>query len=258
MAGWLQGQVGVITGAARGIGRAVVERYLAEGVAGLSLLDRDGDALAELERAYPGQIIITQGNVADSAAHRAAVDAAVARFGRIDTLVANAGIFDFRKPISDYDPDLLDKAFDEMFHVNVRGYMHAALAARPHLEASSGSIIFTASVSSTHARGGGMLYVASKHAVLGLTRRLVRVNAVAPGGTLTQLSGSDALDQSGQSLADDPETLRARIAAGVPLGFAQESEDHAGAYVFLASRANARAITGEMLCSDGGMGVRGT
>ncbi len=265
MAGWLQGQVAIITGASRGIGRAVARRFLSEGVSGLSLVDRDGAGLAELEQAYPDRIAVTVGDVTDPAVHRAAVEAAVGRFGKLDTLVANAGIFDFRKPFADYDPAMLDAAFDELFGVNVRGYLHAALAARPHLEASGGSIVFTASMASAHARGGGILYVASKHAVVGLMRRLalelaprVRVNAVAPGGTLTHLSGGEALDQAQRSLADNPDELRTRIAAQVPLGFAQEPADHAGVYVFLASKVNSAAITGEMIMSDGGVGVRAT
>ncbi len=250
--GWLDGTVAIVTGGESGIGRAVVLRYLDEGAAGVVVVDRNADGLATLKAQHPKQIATVTGDVRDYTTHAQAVALALKTFGKLDTLVGNAGVFDFHRPLKGYTPETLAATFEEIFAINLRGYLYAAHAAHEALIASRGSMIFTASVASAHARGGGMLYVASKHAVLGLVRRLalelapeVRVNAVAPGGTLTQLSGSAALGQSARSLADDHAALEAKMAASVPLGFAQQSSDHAGAYVLLASRANAAAITGE-------------
>jgi cis-3,4-dihydrophenanthrene-3,4-diol dehydrogenase len=124
-------------------------------------------------------------------------------------------------------------------------------------------MIFTASVASFNAGGGGVLYTAVKHAVVGMIRQLalelapaIRVNGVAPGGTLTGLRGTAALGHEQRSLADNAEALAERIAGAVPLRIAQHPEDHAGLYVLLASRENARAITGQVFVSDGGAGVR--
>jgi NAD(P)-dependent dehydrogenase (short-subunit alcohol dehydrogenase family) len=140
--------------------------------------------------------------------------------------------------------------------------MLGARAATPHLQRTRGSIVITASSSSFYPGRGGSLYVASKFAVRGLVVQLahelapvVRVNAVAPGGTLaTDLRGLRALDQHENRLADRPgreEALRRRT----PLGVAMRPEDHAAAYVFLASDRCA-GMTGEILRSDGGLAVR--
>lgn len=123
-------------------------------------------------------------------------------------------------------------------------------------------MILTTSVAGLNSAGGGVLYTASKHAVVGLLRQLalelspdIRVNGVAPGATLTGLSGIDALDECRRSLQDVKE-ISAAASTILPLGFAQQPQDHAGAYILLASRENARAITGQILVSDGGQQIR--
>lgn len=261
--GWLQGYVAAITGGASGIGLAVARRYLEEGASGVVVLDRDIGGLAPLSAEFPGKLIGIQGDVRDAASHVAAVERAVGSFGRLDVLVGNAGVFDFRRPLEGYSADTLSAAFDEIFSINLKGYMLAALAAREALAGSNGSMIFTGSVASIYAGGGGILYSAVKHGIVGFIRELarelapaVRVNGVGPGGTLTNLRGTAALGHAERSLADAPDQLAARIAAAVPLRFAQRPEDHTGLYVLLASRENSRAITGEILMSDGGLRVR--
>jgi cis-3,4-dihydrophenanthrene-3,4-diol dehydrogenase len=263
MVGWLQDEVALVTGGASGIGRAVVERYLREGAAGVVVLDRDGEGLAALEADHPGRVVGLAGDVREFACHARAVEIACTRFGRLDVLVANAGVFDFHRPLAGYAPDQLAATLDELMAINVRGYLFAAMASRQALVDGGGSMIFTASVASFHAGGGGIVYTAAKHAILGIIRELarelapqVRVNGVGPGGTLTRLRGTDALGHAHRSLADNRAAAAARIGAAVPLGFAQAPEDHTGLYVLLASRGNARAITGEVFMSDGGIGVR--
>ncbi|MBL0423041.1 SDR family oxidoreductase [Ramlibacter sp. AW1] len=117
-------------------------------------------------------------------------------------------------------------------------------------------MIFTSSVSGSHAGFGGPLYVAAKHAVNGLTKQLafelapdIRVNAVAPGYVPTGLRGLQALGQQANPVAP--------AAADLPLQAIGTPEDYAGAYVFLASDACARTATGTVMTLDGGASVRG-
>ena len=128
------------------------------------------------------------GDVTSAADNARAVDVALTRFGRLDSFVANAGMFDYGAGLVDTPVESLERAFDELFAVNVKGYLLGAKAAAPALIESRGSLLMTASMSSTHAGVGGVVYTASKHAVVGLVRQLafelapaVRVNGVAPG-----------------------------------------------------------------------------
>jgi cis-3,4-dihydrophenanthrene-3,4-diol dehydrogenase len=261
--GWLPQYVAAITGGGSGIGLAVARRYLQEGAAGVVVLDRDVSALDALSAEFPGRVATQQGDVRDPAAHTAVVAATLRLFGRLDVLVGNAGVFDFHRPLESYTAESLTTTFEEIFAINLKGYLLAALAAREALAASKGSMIFTASVASFHAGGGGVLYTAVKHAVVGMIRELarelapdIRVNGVGPGGTLTNLRGTAALGHDARSIADKAAEAEARIAAAVPLRFAQRPQDHTGLYVLLASRDNAPATTGEIFMSDGGIGIR--
>ncbi|OVZ56879.1 3-(cis-5,6-dihydroxycyclohexa-1,3-dien-1-yl)propanoate dehydrogenase [Pigmentiphaga sp. NML080357] len=261
--GWLPGQVALVTGAAAGIGRAVAERYLDEGAAGVVCVDADEAGLRDLAGRHAGRIETVAGDVRDYAVHERAVGRALAVYGRLDILVGNAGVFDFRRPLRGYTAPALAATMDELFGINLRGYLYAAMAAREALEAAAGCMIFTASVASFHAGGGGVLYTMGKHAVVGMVRQLalelaprVRVNGVGPGGTLTGLRGTRALGHGERHIGADPRAFDERVAAAVPLAFAQRPQDHTGLYVLLASRDNARAVTGEIFMSDGGVAAR--
>lgn len=259
----LTGQVALVTGGAGGIGRAVVERFVEEGCR-VAVLDRDAAVRQELEERRGDRVAVTVGDVRSPADLRRAVDDALGRFGRLDTLVANAGIWDYDRRLDEYETDgRLQSTFTEVFGVNVLGVLLAAAAARPALRAASGSIVVTSSPSGRYAGGGGPVYVASKHAVEGLVLQLayelapeIRVNAVAPGATLTGLAGPRALELEGRRLEDEPafaETLARRL----PLGAVARPADHASLYVLLASAAESGFMTGAVVPSDGGMAVRG-
>jgi cis-1,2-dihydro-1,2-dihydroxynaphthalene/dibenzothiophene dihydrodiol dehydrogenase len=205
-------------------------------------------------------VAVTLGDVTSAADNAAAVERTTRAFGDVDTLVANAGIFDFMRRFTELDAVALDEAFSEIFAVNVKGYLLAALAAVTPLRRTRGSIIFTSSTSGSRASVGGVLYVASKHAVVGITRQLahelapeIRVNAVAPGATWTGLSGAQSLGLDGRRLDEAPHSLRDSLAATVPLGFVAEPEQHAGLYVCLAAREEAPYVTGTVIASDGGV-----
>ena len=122
------------------------------------------------------------------------------RFGQIDVFIGNAGIFDFGASFVDTPIDRLEEGFDELFALNVKGYLLGVKAAVNALIESGGSVLLTASMSSWHAGVGSVVYTASKHAVVGLVRQLahelapkVRVNGVAPGFMRTDIRGPKAL-----------------------------------------------------------------
>ena len=249
----LQGKTALITGAASGIGRAVAARFLAEG-ANVVAFDRVASPPGSDVSSASFDSIVGDARSADD--NRRAVDLALSRFGRLDVFVGNAGLYDNRRALRSFTAAELDAAFDELFAVNVKGYLLGALAAADALAEARGCILFTSSVSGTHAGFGGPLYVAAKHAVNGLTKQLalelapdIRVNAVAPGYVPTGLRGLDSLGQ--QASTSGP------ARGQVPLQILPSADDFAGAYVFLASDACSRTATGTILALDGGAAVRG-
>jgi NAD(P)-dependent dehydrogenase (short-subunit alcohol dehydrogenase family) len=258
----LAGQVALVTGGATGIGRAVVERFLAEG-ARVGVLVR-GERRARVLMAELGTgVVAIDGDVRSAADNRRVVEATLAAFGRLDALIPNAGVWDFAKRLDQYCADELEPAFDELFDVNVKGALLAVAAARQALVESGGSVTFTISSSGSYAGGGGPVYVASKHAVVGLVRQLafelapeVRVNGIAPGATMTPLHGPAALGMDAARM-DELDDFEARVARQLPVGFVSQPEDHASLYVLLAVRAESRFITGAVFPSDGGLEVRG-
>lgn len=267
MTGWLQGYVALITGGSTGIGRAVAERFIAEG-ASVTILGRDTDALnAALEAsADPARLHAISADVRDSEDLHRAVDETVDRFGKLDTLVANAGIWDYHRQLTRMTGEQLSETFDELFAINVKGYLLAAEAAWRELVKTRGSIVMTLSNASFYVNGGGPIYTASKHACLGLMREFayelapkVRVNGVACGAMNTALRGPAALDMQGRTLAasfakkkpDDPPPP-------IPLyDSSTDPRDFTGSYVLLASREQSGPITGQAISVDGGIGVRG-
>lgn len=262
MTGWLEGRRALVVGAGSGIGRAIVDAFLADG-ARVAVLERDPDKCAALSTAHP-EVVTTVGDATTRIPNDLAVAAAVKAFGGLDVLVNCVGVFDFYRSIEDLDADLIDDAFDEIFRVNVKSQLHSVKAALPALHQSEHAVILlTESTSAYYPGRGGVLYVASKFAVRGLVTALahdlapgVRVNGIAPGGTLgTGLRGVASLGSAERSMSDTPERA-AELAARVPLQVALSGEDHAWSYVFLASD-RSRGITGGVVHSDGGMSVAG-
>lgn len=255
--GWLEGRVALVTGGGSGIGRGIVDRFVAEG-ARVGVLELVEDKVEVLRDELGDKVVAVQGDVTRHEDHERAVAGTVAAFGKLDILVANAGIFDAGASLVDLPIDKIGSAFDELFGINVKGYLLAARAAVPELLKTEGCMIFTASYSSFHPSGGGPLYVASKHAVVGLVRQLayelapkVRVNAVAPGVAPTVIRGVSALGQGSMP------SLIPGAEKALPLQFMPEAGDHAAAYVLLASKENARVITGTIIETDSGAGNRG-
>ncbi|WP_019926731.1 SDR family NAD(P)-dependent oxidoreductase [Nocardia sp. BMG111209] len=234
-------RVAIVTGAASGIGRATAELFAERGEHVLAV-DVDERGLAELTG---GQVTLV-GDVATEPANRAAVQTALDLFGRIDTIVLNAGIGG-TPPLE--APGAVDRA-DRIFGVNLRGPIHGLRAAIPALRASRGSAVLTSSVAGLRGDPGNWAYNASKGALVNLVRAFaidyagdgVRVNALAPGLTRTGITAN---------VHQDPRVLAA-IERRIPLGRFAEPIEQAEAVWFLASPA-AGYITGTTLVVDGGL-----
>lgn len=241
-AGEFAGLVAVVTGGASGIGAAVVRQLLAAGatVAALDLAP---------ETAPAGATPIGC-DVRDDRSVRAAIDAVIDRFGRLDIVVNNAGI-GAQGTVEDNDDDEWRRVLD----VNVVGMARVSRAALPHLRRSpSAAVVNLASVAATAGLPQRALYCASKGAVLSLTMAMaadhlpegIRVNAVNPGTADTPWVGR--LLES----ADDPDAERAALNARQPHGRLVSADEVAGAVLYLASPRSG-STTGVGLPVDGGM-----
>jgi NAD(P)-dependent dehydrogenase (short-subunit alcohol dehydrogenase family) len=236
------GLVGIVTGGASGIGAAIAARLCRAG-AGVAVVDRN---LAQRS----DEIFALQADVTDDTSVRTAVDAVLARFGRLDVVVNNAGI-----GAQGTVADNTDEEWLHVFDVNVVGIVRMTRAALPALRRSpSGAIVNTCSIAATAGLPQRALYSATKGAVLALTRAMaadhiaegIRVNCVNPGTTDTPwVSGLLAG-------AADPRAERAALNARQPHGRLVSVEEVADAVAYLASPA-ARSTTGISLAVDGGM-----
>lgn len=259
--GWLDDKVALIVGGGSGIGRGVVDEFLREG-ASVAVMELSPNKCAGLKN-LGDKVVAIQGDATSLEDNKRAVRATLEAFGHLDILATFVGIFDFYTSLADIPEEKLEAAFEETFKTNVKSYLLSAKAALPALSETGGNIIFTLSTSSFYPGRGGIMYVTSKFALRGMVSRLahemapgVRVNGVAPGGTMsTDLRGLTSIGLDDRSLGDAPgreDDLKSKT----PLGLAMGPEDHAGSYIYLASD-RARGITGTILNSDGGIGIRG-
>jgi NAD(P)-dependent dehydrogenase (short-subunit alcohol dehydrogenase family) len=259
--GWLEGQVALVTGGTGGIGTAIVRRYVEEG-ARVAVMARDAGQLAALQSELGDRIITISGDVSKAADNQAAVAATLEAFGKLDTFVGNAAVFDYFTRLERIAAEDFEESFRKLFAVNVQGYLLGARCSIDALRESRGSMIFTLSNSAFYAGGGGILYVTAKHALVGMIRQLayelapdIRVNGVAPGATNTAMKSLDGLNKRNTPLNEIPGFEEA-AAKAVPLKSIAEPEDHTGHYVLLASRRNASQTTAHIIHSDGGWEVR--
>lgn len=270
MTGWLDGDVALVTGAGSGIGQAVALRFLREGAAGVAVLGRDAARLqrtVELAGVDAGRVLPIAADVRDTGDLQRAVAQTVERFGRLDVLVPNAGIWDFNRSITRTPPDELEVIYHELFDINVKGYLLTVAAAWRELVRSRGSIVMTLSNAAFYAAGGGPVYTAAKHATRGLVTQLayelaprVRVNGVAVGGMRTDLRGPASAGLGERSIEQSFAKRDGERGPNMWLPLHDASTDPAdstGPYVLLASRRDAGVVTGTVIHADGGIGVRG-
>jgi 3-oxoacyl-[acyl-carrier protein] reductase len=248
----MKDKVVLITGGAAGIGRATAQRFAEEG-AQVVICDMNASA-GQQTAAELGAVFYTV-NVTSQVEVRAWVDAVIARYGRIDVLVNNAGIVRDGQLVKFKDGELVGQMaeadFDLVIGVNLKGVFNCTQAVAPHMIRQGSGVILTASsVVGLDGNFGQTNYVATKAGVIGMTkvwaRELgkygIRVNAVAPGFTATEI------------LSAMPEKVIAGMTARTPLGRMGQPIDIANAYLFLASD-EASFITGETLRVDGGLVV---
>ncbi|WP_020417233.1 SDR family NAD(P)-dependent oxidoreductase [Amycolatopsis sp. ATCC 39116] len=241
----LDAKVALVTGGGSGLGREIVERFVAQG-ARVGVLERDSAKAENLSAGLGSAVAVTVGDVRSARDNEAAVARTVDAFGPLDVFIGNAGVWDFGASLVDIPIDTLGCAFDDLYGINVKGYLLGARAAVDALRSSRGVMIFTLSNAAFLPGGGGPLYTSSKHAIVGLIRQLayelegqVRVNGVAPGLMPTDLRGLPSLGQDAVSLGDlIGEQLDGAGTAGV-----RSAGDYVMGYVLLAS-SGARVTNG--------------
>ncbi|MBL7489683.1 SDR family oxidoreductase [Frankia sp. AgB1.9] len=247
MTGRFEGKVALITGAGSGIGRSITVRLASEGAAVLAA-DINEDGLVETKRLAQGAVSVRPVDVADPEACATAVAAAVAEFGRLDVLGNVAGI---------YTPAHTTETSVDLYRrtlaVNLDGPFFLCRAAIPHLLAADGTIINIASNAGIQGVPYSAAYAASKGGIIALTRSLavefiktpIRVNCIAPAGTLTNIAKSVTFPQ------DRDADLSRRMAGyrGVAM-----PEEIGALFAFLASE-EARSITGAVYVVDNGLTI---
>jgi 3-oxoacyl-[acyl-carrier protein] reductase len=240
----LENKVAFITGARRGIGRAIALRYAQAGADCILLARSAPEELAEEIRGLGRRALALAVDVSDGDAVDAAVKQSISEFGKIDILVNNAGIND--------DGLLIRMKLEQwrrVLDVNLTGAFHCTKAVvRPMLKNEAGRVINISSVIGQMGNAGQANYAASKAGLIGFTKSIAKelgsrgitVNAIAPGFITTDMT------------SEMSEEARAQLLQNIPLGALGEAEDVAEAALFLASDA-ARYITGQVLNVDGGM-----
>jgi NAD(P)-dependent dehydrogenase (short-subunit alcohol dehydrogenase family) len=261
----LAGEVAVVVGGAKGIGRAIATTFAEEG-ANVALVDRDPSVEAtahELAEQHGVAMLAVVGDVTDSAAMKSAAGCVKERFGRLDHVVfaAAVGSGKFGFPFWNLEPS----DWPRVLQVNVVGGANVAHAFAPVLvEARSGTMLFIASIAGQIGSQTDPPYSASKAAVINfmqccakdLAPHGVRVNALCPGMVRTELNRSVwaawAAQQKPEERQSYEEWAGEKIRRMVPLGRWQEQDDVAAMVVFLASK-RAKNVTGQTINVDGGM-----
>ena len=245
--------VTIVTGGAKGIGLATVELVLNRGGQAVAL-DKDASAVAELRKSHSGDnVLALECDVTQEDDIAATINQALDRYGRIDTLVNNAGIGSYFDATT-----MTQEQWDLVFSVDLKSVWLMSKYVLPQMiRQRSGSIVNIASIHARMTIDGMFPYAAAKSGVIGLTRSLaldmakhqIRVNAVSPGWTRTWLV------QEWFNKQPDPRTAEESVVGVHPLGRICEPSEVAEVVCFLAS-ARASAITGAELSVDAGLSAR--
>lgn len=244
--GKLDGKIAIVTGAGRGIGKAIAEELAREG-ADVALCGRQVEPLNETAAAVQAlgrRALVVSTDVGDGAAVDAFVAQVIAHYGRVDILVNNAGVTRDKLLIR-----MTDEDWDEVLRINLKGaFLFARAVARPMMKQRAGSIIQISSIIGLIGNAGQCNYAASKAGLIAMTKSLakelasrgIRVNAVAPGFIVSKMT--EALSAE----------VKTQMLASIPAGRLGVPEDVARSVVFLASE-DASYVTGQVLGVNGGM-----
>ena len=247
----LTGQVAIVTGSSRGIGRSIAETMAQMG-AKVVVSSRKPDAcepVAEGIRKSGGEATVIAANISKKSDVEALVAKTIEKYGRLDCMVSNAAVSPYFGPMM----GLEDDAFEKLMNNNVRSTLWLARLARPHLQKQGGgTVIIISSIGGIRAGANLGGYGISKAADFGLARALasewgvdnIRINCIAPGLVKTDFA---------RALWEDDER-RKKTEATTPLRRLGEVEDIGGVAAFLASPA-ARFITGQIIVADGGVTI---
>ena len=247
-------KVALITGGGNGIGEASARAFAAHG-ASVAIVDVDHEAANRVAKAIQdagGEALAIAADVSRSGDVVRYVETARSHFGRIDCFFNNAGIEGDVGPLAEYD----EETFDRVMSINVKGVFLGLRHVLPvMLEQKAGAVVNTASVAGLVGSPGMGAYVASKHAVIGLTKTAagevsgagVRVNAVCPGPIETRMVRDIAMKIS----PNNPESVQAGYESSIPLGRYGRAEEVANVVLFLASDL-ASNVTGAQYTVDGG------
>jgi len=250
----LQGKVAIVTGGARGIGRAIAERYVKEG-ARVFIADLQLDLARDAAEALGDKAEAIEVNVTDLASINRMVAQVATKAGGVDILVNNAAAFDLAPIV-----EVTEKSYDKIFAVNVKGLFFTlqAVARQMIARGKGGKIINMASQAGRRGEALVSIYCASKAAVISLTqsagldliKHKINVNGIAPGVVDTPMWDEvDALFAKYENRK--PGEKKRLVGEAVPFGRMGFPEDHAGAAVFLAS-ADADYVVAQTLNVDGG------
>ena len=253
----LKGQIAIVTGGGRGIGRAIALELARQGAdIVIAELDHAGaKRTAEEVGALGRRSLATTTDVTSRADLRAMVDRAKAEFGRIDILINNAGIYRAASTL-----DVTEDHWDAIMNINAKAVFFATQAVLPTMMAQkSGAIVSLASMAGKIGSTTNLPYNASKAAVVSMTKSLalahagdgIRVNCVCPGFVETDMWAMVSRDQ-GKLLGMTPEEFTRKRAASVPLGRMEKPEDVAHVVAFLAGPRSGY-MTGQALSVDGGL-----
>lgn len=246
----LENKVAIVTGAARGLGRAYAQAMAKEGAAIVACDVNDCNETVEAITGAGGEALSVVTDITDIDSCRAMAEQAVEHFGRVDVLVNNAALYGGLKGARF---EQLDEAqWDAVMNVNIKGVWNCCRAlVEPIRAAGGGSIINIASLAAVYGLPYGLDYVASKAAVIGMTRGMarelggdnIRVNAVAPSAVMTE--GTE------EFFGEKLEKAKKVIAAGQVISRNLETDDLTGTIVYLASDSSA-FVTGQTHMVDGG------
>jgi meso-butanediol dehydrogenase/(S,S)-butanediol dehydrogenase/diacetyl reductase len=229
-----ENKAALVTGAASGIGAATVRR-LVRGGANVLAVDMNPDGLNKLAAELGDAVHPHIAELTDRAQVEGAVEAAVQKFGKLDILINNAGIGSLAR-VTDLDPE----EWRRVMSIDVDAIFFACRVALPHLIATGGAVVNTASISGMAADYGFTAYNTAKAAVIGLTRVMVRINSVSPGLTQTPL------------IQMMPQELQDQYASNIPIRRAASPDEIAAVIAFLTS-SDASYIIGQNIAVDGGL-----